>query len=133
MEKENNEKFKNENLSTTNGEIILQKGEKFCLDDFDILKELGNGAYAKVYLCLSKKDKKEYALKSFGKNSMIKENKLYQVFVESELMINLRNDYITRAYSAFEENKRMILVLDYFKNGDLFDFISVNSKFFIML
>lgn len=110
-------------------ELILHKGQNFNLDDFEIIKELGHGAYAKVYLCFGKKDKKEYALKSFGKGSMIKENKLYQVYIEADLMLKLDNYYITKAYSGFEENKRLILVLDYYKNGDLFDFISVNSKF----
>jgi len=111
---------------------LLKKGKEFKLSDFDILKELGNGAYAKVYSARSKdeNDIKEYALKAFNKTSLIREAKLYQVFVEAELMLFMKNDYIAKIYGAFEENKKCILVMDIFKNGDLFDFISANSKFY---
>lgn len=109
-------------------DIILKKGKEFKLSDFDIIKELGHGAYAKVYLATYKEDKKEYALKVIQKYNIVKENKLYQIHLESDLLLILNDEYFAKLYGAFEENKKLILVMDYYKNGDLFDFISLNSK-----
>lgn len=110
---------------------ILKMGREFTLEDFDIIKELGHGAYAKVYLSLHKQDKVEFALKTITKNNIIREGKLYQLFLETELMLMLNNDFIASMHGAFEENKKLILVMDYYKNGDLFDFIAVNSMCFL--
>ena len=126
------EKYEHNDLIKQESIPALNKGKEFKLADFEILKELGNGAYAKVYSAHSKDedDKTEYALKAFNKTSLVRESKLYQVYVEAELMLFMKNDYIAKIYGAFEENKKCILVMDVFKNGDLFDFISANSKLF---
>jgi serine/threonine protein kinase len=126
------EKYEENDLIKQESKPVLNKGKEFKLSDFEISKELGNGAYAKVYSARSKVegDTTEYALKAFNKTSLVRESKLYQVYVEAELMLFMKNDYIAKIYGAFEENKKCILVMDVFKNGDLFDFISANSKFF---
>lgn len=109
-------------------DLILQKGKVFTLNDFDVIKQLGNGAYAKVYLAKNKNDEKDYALKTISKSSLLKEQKLYQLYLETELMLSLDNYFIAKLHGAFEENGKLILVMDIYKNGDLFDFISINSK-----
>ena len=107
---------------------ILSNGKKFCLSDFEVLKELGSGAYAKVYLANHIKENRQYALKTISKYSICKENKLYQIHLETDLMLMLDNPFIAKLYGAFEENNKLILVMDLYQNGDLFDFISANSK-----
>lgn len=98
------------------------------MNDFDVIRQLGNGAYAKVYLAKNKNDQKEYALKTISKNSLVKEQKLYQLHLETDLMLDLDYYFIAKLYGAFEENGKLILVMDIYRNGDLFDFISLNSK-----
>lgn len=101
---------------------------KFCFSDFTIIKELGKGAYAKLYLAIYISSGKQFALKCIDKKMMIKEDKLYQVYIELELLQSLESPFIAKAYGGFEENDKLFIVLDYYDNGDLFDFIRLNSK-----
>lgn len=112
---------------------VLLKGNNYSYNDFEIIKELGHGAYAKVYLARYKIDNKEYALKTISRHSILKEGKLYQVFFETDLLLMLNNFFIAKIHGAFEEGNKMFIVMDYYKNGDLFDLIAVNSKCIIFI
>jgi serine/threonine protein kinase len=100
----------------------------YQLKDFTIVEEIGNGAYAKVYKADYGEDRKTFALKVIDKRLMIKENKLHHVYIEYEILQMLDFPLIGKAYGLFEENGKLILVLDYYENGDLFDFVKMNSK-----
>ena len=130
---EKNQQTNNVNIVSNDDklkDLILQKGKLYSLNDFDVIRQLGNGAYAKVYLAKNKNDEKEYALKTISKASLLKEQKLYQLYLETQLMLELDNHFIAKLHGAFEESGKLILVMDIYKNGDLFDFISINSKNF---
>ena len=46
------------------------KGEVVTIDDFDLIKVLGRGAYGKVMLVEKKSDKQYYAMKSIRKEDI---------------------------------------------------------------
>ena len=68
-------------------EIIMGKNEELTIDDFKVVKLLGKGAFAKVYLaqlsCQNVEDNgKYYAIKSVKKPTLIKKNMISGALVE---------------------------------------------------
>lgn len=106
---------------------------QFSINDFKIEREVGKGAYAKLYVATHISRNKQYALKCIDKKMMAKEDKLYQVYVELELLQSLDCPFIAKAYGGFEENDKLFIVMDYYDSGDLFDFIRLNSNFIYLI
>lgn len=100
----------------------------FKLSDFNIEREVGKGAYAKVYKALHVSSNKYFALKSIDLRLILKEKKLYQVYVEIGILKELNHSFICKSYGLIKDESKLIVVLDYYPNGDLFDFVKENSK-----
>ena len=101
-------------------------GEK--LSDFEILQVLGEGAFGFVAKVKSKKNLKIYALK---KIDFLKIEDLdYLKYYENEgiLMKILNHPNICKLYSSFKENYSIYLIMEYMNNGNLYTFLTSNSK-----
>jgi len=74
------------------------------ISDFNIIKEIGTGAYGKAYLATHKITKAKYAIKAIDKLDIenIKEKSLF--FREVEIMYKLDHPNIAKLYSHFEDN-----------------------------
>ena len=70
---------------------LAAKGEDFnfsaILDDYQIVKELGQGGFGKVVLGRHKEDKKEVAIKFMDVSENRKPHKLLMFLVQSAAMI----------------------------------------------
>ena len=89
---------------------------------------LGKGAYGTVLQVYLKKDptKKIYAIKKLDINSLISVNRLYQAYLENDILNELDNPYIVKVYGAFEADEKIHIVMDYMPKGDLAYFIKSN-------
>ena len=93
--------------------------------------ELGSGAYGRVYLVSHNETKEEYALK------VIEKKKLLNTFGNCDIIYNeikihskLEHPNIIRLYSMNETEKEINIIMEYAKNGHLFQLISENKKGF---
>ena len=93
--------------------------------------ELGSGAYGRVYLVSHNETKEEYALK------VIEKKKLLNTFGNCDIIYNeikihskLEHPNIIRLYSMNETEKEINIIMEYAKNGNLFQLISENKKGF---
>ena len=76
---------------------------------FEVVKELGKGAYGKVNLCKDKKTDELVAIKSVSKDYVAKLGKIKHVFREKDLLSELIHPFIiklkdTRMVSSFISN-----------------------------
>ena len=108
-------------------------GDKF--EDFEVLQLLGEGAFGKVLKVSSLINQKIYAMKILdlkGKenDSMTKEDKEKYFISEIELLKKLDHPNIVKYYKSFRENEQLYIIMEYFDNGDLDDYIRVikNTK-----
>lgn len=85
-------------------EILSQHG-------YDSVEPLGNGAYASVFLCHSKKYNDSFSIKRVAKNTI---NEL-----EYNALISLNHPNIIKLYEAFEHGEYQYLVMEYCPNGNL--------------
>ena len=98
------------------------------ITDFNIIKEIGNGSFGKVYLAVHKKTKVKYAIKAIDKLNI--ENKMEKTSFnrEVEIMYKLDHPNIVKLYSHFEDSKYCYLIMQYIPNGNAYDLLIKNGK-----
>ena len=93
------------------------------ISDFDIIKELGEGSYAKVYLVMHKKTKVKYAIKAIDKLNIENKKEKSCFNREVEIMYKLDHPNIAKLYSHFEDNKFCYLLMQFIPNGSAYDLL----------
>ena len=108
--------------------IKLKSKNNYTKDDFEVVTFSGKGAYGtvlQVYL-INDPNKKIYAIKKLDINSLFSVNRLYQAYLENDILNELDSPYIVKIYGAFEADGKIHLIMDYLANGDLSYFIKAN-------
>ena len=106
-------------------------GDKF--EDFEVLQLLGEGAFGKVLKVSSLINQKIYAMKILdlkGKENdqKTKEDNEKYFLSEIELLKKLDHPNIVKYYKSFREDDKLYIIMEYFDNGDLDDYIKVLKK-----
>lgn len=104
------------------------------MDDFDLLKVLGTGAYGKVFLVrkLSGHDKgKLYAMKMLRKEIVAQKAKtLDHTRTERKVLESIRNEpFLVTMHYAFQSKTKLFLILDYVNGGELFTHLYQRDRF----
>lgn len=121
--------------------------KKQTIKDYDLLKVLGEGSFAKVILARKKQDGKLFAMKVINKKR-IKMNaeeainteelayrnmyRIKQIISERNIFTQLNqhpNPFVVQLHSAFTSRNYLYLVLDLCPGGDLFNLIQRHKKF----
>ena len=114
--------------------IPIKSKNEYKKDDFDVISLSGKGAYGTVLQVKLKSDlekenrknEKFYAIKVIDIQSMKKVNKLYQIYLESQILNELNSPFILKIYGTFNTKKKIYMVLDYLSNGDFSNFLKMN-------
>ncbi|GAN07908.1 AGC family protein serine/threonine kinase domain-containing protein [Mucor ambiguus] len=120
------ENFISSSLSTP----LTRDNRKVSLDDFEILKLLGRGAYGKVMLCRHKESGILYAMKVLKKASLFVHAKNAEhTKAERQILEEVRNPFIVQLFYAFQTNDRLYLILEYATGGELFTHMASEHMF----
>lgn len=98
------------------------------ISDFNIIKEIGSGTFAKVFLASHKKTKVKYAIKAIDKLNLENEMEKTSFNREVEIMYKLDHPNIVKLYSHFEDNQYCYLIMQYIPNGSAYDLLPKNGK-----
>ncbi|KAK9859632.1 hypothetical protein MYU51_013799 [Penicillium brevicompactum] len=121
--------------------ITERQGEKqLCIQsrslrvtDFALLKTLGTGTFARVWLARLKdqKDKnKVYALKILRKADVIKLKQVEHVRNERKaLAAVIDHPFITTLIASFSDDKSLYMLLDYCPGGEIFTYLRKQRRF----
>lgn len=90
------------------------------MNQFKVLKKLGEGAYAQVYLVHRYEDNKEYALKKVRLLKMDKKE-VQNALNEVRLLASIKNPFVCCYKEAFIEHSSdsLCIVMEYVDGGDL--------------
>ena len=130
-----------ENLSDSDEEvakkdktfIIFSKIEgitNIILEDFQILKIIGRGAYGKVYLVQYKPTNAYYAMKSINKEYLNDINDINKSLMEKQIIQNLDYQFLIEVYLCFKTDERIYFVMNLIHGEDLLTSTRSNNQFY---
>ena len=99
--------------------LNLEKKISSKIKDFQIIKELGEGAFGSIYLVKKENKNKLYALKVLNKEFLIKMEKTEEPIIEKNILSLCNHPSIIKLKSSFQTKKYLYFVLEYIQNKDL--------------
>jgi 3-phosphoinositide dependent protein kinase-1 len=109
-------------------ERISSVVQEVWIDDFEMIRFLGDGAYGKVSLVKWKINGAEYALKILDKKRVAKYDKIANVMREKDIMFDLDHPNIARLEMTFQDTDSLFFLMEYAPNGDLSGLIKREKK-----
>ena len=108
--------------------IPLKSKRTFKSEDFEIISLSGKGAYGTVLKATLKSDpsNKLYAIKVMDIKALSRIKKLYQAYLECDILSQIDNPYIVDIIGSFIEHGKIYIVMEYLSKGDFSDFIRLN-------
>ncbi|XP_038723036.1 serine/threonine-protein kinase AtPK2/AtPK19-like isoform X2 [Tripterygium wilfordii] len=105
-----------------NGDIVNHDLEDHCagLEDFEILKVVGQGAFAKVYQVRRRGTSEIYAMKVMRKDKIMEKNHADYMKGERDILTKVDHPFIVQLKYSFQTKYRLYLVLDFVNGGHLF-------------
>jgi NIMA (never in mitosis gene a)-related kinase len=99
------------------------------LNDFEIERKLGEGAYSSVYLVRRMQDKMQYALKKV-KIMNLSEKEKENALNEIRILASIEHPNIVQYKEAFvdEQVNQLCIIMDYNDDGDLYQRIVEQQK-----
>ncbi|OCF33900.1 AUR protein kinase [Kwoniella heveanensis CBS 569] len=103
----------------------------WSLNNFDIGRPLGKGHFGRVYLARVKSQDDPFilVLKCLLKDQVISRGVQTQVRREIEVMQKLRHPNIIRLYGWFHDSTRILLMLEFAGQGELFKHLAKKGRF----
>uniref|UniRef100_A0A7N0UPH7 non-specific serine/threonine protein kinase n=1 Tax=Kalanchoe fedtschenkoi TaxID=63787 RepID=A0A7N0UPH7_KALFE len=89
------------------------------LEDFEVLKVVGQGAFGKVYQVRKRDNLKIYAMKVVRKDKVIEKDQTSYMQAERDVLSKIDHPFIVRLRYSFQTKYRLYLVMDFVNGGHL--------------
>ncbi|XP_057442374.1 serine/threonine-protein kinase AtPK2/AtPK19-like [Lotus japonicus] len=97
-----------------------QNHKSIGVEDFEVLKVVGQGAFGKVYQVRRAGTSEIYAMKVMCKDKIMQRNHDEYVKSERDILTKVDHPFIVRLRYSFQTKYRLYLVLDFINGGHLF-------------
>jgi serine/threonine protein kinase len=102
---------------------------KPCIDDFAMIRVLGQGSYGKVVLVRKKDTEVMYAMKVLKKGDVVRKRQVERTKIERRVLGYVEHPFLMKLHYAFQTGHKLYLVLDYCPGGELFFHLSRFKRF----
>ncbi|KAJ4893164.1 Serine/threonine-protein kinase AtPK2/AtPK19 [Raphanus sativus] len=113
-----------EGESSCNEDTETEKPKKVSggvgIEDFEVLKVVGQGAFGKVYQVRKKETCEIYAMKVMRKDKIMEKNHAEYMKAERDILTKIDHPFIVQLKYSFQTKYRLYLVLDFINGGHLF-------------
>jgi serine/threonine protein kinase len=99
------------------------------LDEFNIEKVIGKGAFGKVFLVTKRDTGQVYAMKALRKDMIEKRNQRLHTETERQILGDVDSPFIVQLRYAFQTNKKLYMVMDFINGGELFFHLRKKQRF----
>nr|CAH8873768.1 unnamed protein product [Trichobilharzia regenti] len=126
------EELRKETLSKETDLIDLGRTEdkRASLNDFEIVKTIGEGNFGKVYLAISRKTNEALAIKVLKKDAVKQRKEVDNVMSERNVLVkSLNHPFLCKLHFSFQSTNKLYFVLDYINGGELFYHIQRERTF----
>ncbi|CAI2354595.1 unnamed protein product [Caenorhabditis sp. 36 PRJEB53466] len=105
---------------------VIGKAKKLrlCRDDFEVLKVIGKGAFGEVAVVRMRGVGEIYAMKILNKWEMVKRAETACFREERDVLVYGDRRWITNLHYAFQDEKNLYFVMDYYIGGDMLTLLS---------
>ncbi|KAK6943364.1 Protein kinase domain [Dillenia turbinata] len=90
------------------------------LEDFEVMKVVGQGAFGKVYQVRKRGTSEIYAMKVMRKDRIMEKNHAEYMKAERDILTKIDHPFIVQLRYSFQTKYRLYLVLDFINGGHLF-------------
>ena len=99
------------------------------LSDFDVLKLIGTGSFANVYLVMNKSNKKIYSMKKLNK-PFIKKSKQEQNIINERILLSKMNyPFLVQLFCCFQDKEHLYFIMEFIQGGELFFHLHRETRF----
>jgi serine/threonine protein kinase len=99
------------------------------LQDMKMMETLGTGTFGRVRLILHKPSTNYYALKILKKSEVVRLKQVEHVLSERQILINISHPFIVNLVSAFQDNTKLYMLLEYVPGGEMFSHLRRRATF----
>ena len=110
-------------MRTTVNSGAATKHMSTTIADFDFLKVISSGAYARVYLGKKRKTGDVYAIKVTPKSSVKQKNQVKRILAEKDILLQFINPFIVNFYYSIIGKNNLYLVMEFLPGGDLYSLL----------
>lgn len=109
-----------QNVDELSSELSPGEQRQYSLNDFDLLRVIGRGSYAKVLMVELKKTKRIYAMKVIKKELVTDDEDIDWVQTEKHVFEMASNHpFLVGLHSCFQTPSRLFFVIEFVRGGDL--------------
>ena len=120
--------FNNDNICQSFSLSIKNAINDYNFYDFyDVMKELGEGHFGKVFRCKNKKNGEHYAVKILNKTKLNR-NDLNLVRREKNYLKLIKHENIVSLQDYFEDKQNIFFITEFYEGGDLLTFLEEKQK-----
>ncbi|EAR84156.1 Serine/Threonine kinase domain protein (macronuclear) [Tetrahymena thermophila SB210] len=106
-----------------------QQRKDVCLEDFQLLKVLGGGAFGKVLLVEDKQTQEWFAMKVIKKQVIIQNGKFEHTKTEKAILEHVNFPFLVNLVYAFQDNQHIFFVMQFLKGGELYQYLKRDGRF----
>ncbi|XP_077239308.1 serine/threonine-protein kinase AtPK2/AtPK19-like [Tasmannia lanceolata] len=99
---------------------LTVKNQGVGLEDFEVMKLVGQGAFGKVFQVRKKGSSEIYAMKVMRKDKIMEKNHSEYMKAERDILTKIDHPFIVQLRYSFQTKYRLYLVLDFVNGGHLF-------------
>lgn len=103
--------------------------DRIDINNFEHIKQVGQGSYARVFLVRKNDTNEYYAMKVLKKNKIFDERSKERVLTERNIIKSVNHPFIVKLHYSFQTDDKLYFILDFLNGGDLFEHISRSGKF----
>ncbi|KAJ0788985.1 putative protein kinase AGC-Pl family [Helianthus annuus] len=104
----------------TAGDLLNDQSISVGLEDFEVLKVVGQGAFAKVYQVKKHGSSEIFAMKVMRKDRIFEKDHAEYMKAERDILTKVNHPFIVQLKYSFQTKYRLFLVLDFVNGGHLF-------------
>ena len=93
---------------------------RYCLDDFEIMCVLGQGAFGKVFQVRKRDDGKVFAMKVMQKDRVLEKGHEGYITNERAILTQVVHPYVVTLQGSFQTPGKLYLIMDFVNGGHLF-------------
>jgi hypothetical protein len=102
--------------------------ERIKKRDIKFIRELGYGAFGRVYLVQYTGNNRKYALKQIKKSKVLKNKLAEHVVRERAIMDSLDSPFIVNLASSFQDDGNLYMLMQCISGGEFFQYLNDSKK-----